>query len=189
MSPRGDALVAYGSPGMTEVTRMGEGYQLITTTAVAPVVALPTTTSQLTIWNGEASGTGKLYSIDSIFAVVVVTAAAATGLGMCALLNAGEKAAPTAGTLVARGLAGQVYAGMMVNALAQTVVDEGWMPWGNSVVGPASQVVLTFEAQINGRIVVPPKHLFHTAALANTASSITVRQGIRWHEIRVPVGA
>lgn len=182
---RGDSIVALGLPPQAEIVRMGESYVVTQATAVAPVAALPTTTAQLTLWNGEPD-TGRVYVIDSVFAIVVVSAAAASAIGIAAMLNAGKKTGPT-GTLTPKGLAGHPYRGKGTVSLAQAVTDDLWHPLGPSVVGPASQVGMMIDYPVKGLYLVPPGHMFSTAVLANTATTITVRQGIRWHEVRMPV--
>jgi hypothetical protein len=65
LNPRGDQCVAQGLPELTELTRMGWSWQVKNSTGLNSGTGLPTTTSGLTIWNGE-SDTGKCYAIDSV---------------------------------------------------------------------------------------------------------------------------
>lgn len=183
VNSRGDSLVALGLPPLAEVVRMGESYGVVQASAVAPVVALPTATAQVSLWNGEPDG-GKSYVIDSVFATVVVSAGAATGIGLAGMLNKGRVSAMTA-DLTPFGLAGHAYAGKGKVDLAATVVDDGWHPIGNSVVGPASQIGLNVDVKVNGLYIVPPGGAFSIAALANTVTTITVKMGIRWHEVQL----
>lgn len=184
---RGDSLVALALPERAELVRHGESYGIIQATAVAPVVALPTTTAQLSIWNGEQAG-GKSYVIDSLIGMVAVSAAAATGVGFAGMLNKGAVTKPTndlAPATAAFGLAGHPYAGKAVVDLAATVGDDGWHPIGNAVVGPASQVALPFEVPVYGLYIIPPGGMFSMAVLANTVTTITVKMGLRWHEVKL----
>jgi hypothetical protein len=187
INPRGDIAWANALPFRTEETRMRRSFKVITVTAVAPVVAIPTVTSQLSLWNGEQDN-GKIYVITKIGAYCVVSAGAATGIQMVHLINVSKVAAPTSAGLTMRGTAGQVYNGSAINALAVTVVDDGWFPAGNSVVGAASQIGLAVEADIAGGIIVPPGYRYSTAVVANTVTTITVRQYIEWMEVILPLG-
>lgn len=184
---RGDSLIALALPERSELVRHGESYGVIAQSAVAPVVALPTTTAQLSIWNGEPDG-GKSYIIDSLIGMVAVSAGAATGVGFAGMLNRGRVTKPTSDLTSIFGMAGHPYAGKAVIDLAATVVDDVWHPIGSAVVGPASQVALPFEAQVYGQYIIPPGGMFSMAVLANTVTTITVKQGLRWHEVQLDLG-
>lgn len=184
---RGDSLVALALPPNAELVRHGESYGVIQGTAVAPVVALPTTTAQVSLWNGEPAN-GKSYIIDSVFLTGVVSAAAATGMGLVAMINKSAKTLPSGSVLTPFGLAGHNYQGRGSVVLAATVTDDGWHPLGNSVVGPASQIGLNADIPVKGLYVIPPGGLFSIAALANTASTVTTKIGIRWHEVALDLG-
>lgn len=186
VNPRGDLAVVQALPSLAEVVRMGESYFVIQAAAVAPVVALPTTTAQVSLWNGEPDG-GRCYVIDSVFATDVVSAGAATGIGLAALLNIGRVALPSGSLLTPKGLTGQGYRGAGKVVLAATVVDDTWAPLGSSVVGPASQIGLNLDVPVNGLYIVRPGHLFSLACLANTVTTITVKMGIRWHEVNLVI--
>ena len=72
MNNRGDQLVAQSLPELTEVVRLGESYQVIAASGIAPLTAAPTTTAGLSLYNGEPA-TGKCYAIDSFGVVEIVT--------------------------------------------------------------------------------------------------------------------
>jgi hypothetical protein len=188
INPRGDILIAQSLPTRTEETRLRRTFKVIATTAVAPVVALPTTTAPMSLWNGEQD-TGRLYVITKIGAICVVSAGAATGLQMAHLINVGKVAAPTSAGLVNRGTAGQVYNGSGIVALAVTVVDEGWFPVGQGPIGAASQIGMGVEANIDGGIIVPPGYRYSICVIANTVTTITVRMYIEWFECLLPLGS
>lgn len=183
---RGDMLVSLALPPAVELVRHGESYGVIQATAVAPVVALPTTTAQVSLWNGEPSN-GKSYVIDSIICTVVVSAAAATSIGIAGMLNKGAVSAMVA-DITPFGLAGHGYQGRGRVDLAATVVDDGWHPIGTSIIGAASQIGQTIDLPVKGLYIVPPGGAFSIATLANTATTITVKMGLRWHEIQLDLG-
>lgn len=183
VTARHELLVVNGMPGVSEVVRYGHSYFAFEAVAVAPVVAVPTTTAQVALWNGESAG-GYHYVIDSLFGVVVVSAAAATSLGF-AIQNQVTRvsAAPAGSTITPVSLDGNAYSGRGKVVLAATVANEAWHVAEDAVVGPASQVAMTFGVRLNGLYPVPPGGIFSFSALANTAAAITVRIGVRWHEV------
>lgn len=186
VNPRGDLSVVQGLPPNAELVRMRSSYVAIAVTAVAPVVALPTTTAQLTLWNGENDG-GKIYVIDSVIYYTTVSAAAATNVGLLCCMNVGKKTAPT-GAITPKGLAGHAYRGSGLVAVGATITDDSWHPLGDSVIGAASQIGTTVEVPVDGLYIIPPGHMFSLAGVANTVTTITGRCGIRWHEVQLPVG-
>lgn len=190
INPRGDLLVAQSLPPSAELVRMGRSFMAVQTSAVAPVAALPTTTAQLSLWNGEPAG-GRIYIIDSVFAICVVSAGAATGLGLVGMMNVARTSTPPTADLTPKGLAGQAYNGKgIVDLAVGSLVDDGWHPLGSSVVGPASQIGLTVDVPLEGRYIIPSGGgYFHLACVANTAATITVRMGIRWHEVQLPLNS
>lgn len=194
---RGDLLVARALPDLAELVRMRQSYVVSLDqagTAVAPLVALPTTAAgagTMSILNGEQDN-GKIYILDSLFCHVVVAAAAATPLTLAGMLTIGKFSNATApvSDLTPRGTAGQAYKGSAVVDLAYagTLVDDGWQPFGTSAQAIAASIGMTYEVPINGLIVIPPGHFFTMGVIANTVTTITVKFGMRWHEVQLPIG-
>src|SRR3990167_4890132 len=69
LTPGGDLLVAAGLPPLAALVALGDSYWARTTTAAAPVTAIPTDAALIGLWNGEPDG-GKSYVIDSVFCVI-----------------------------------------------------------------------------------------------------------------------
>ena len=65
LNSRGDQIVAQGLPERTEIVRLGDSWQVMTSSAQAPLTAVPTTTGALNLWNGEQAN-GKCYVIDRV---------------------------------------------------------------------------------------------------------------------------
>ena len=185
LNPRGDLSAAFALPELADIVRLRQSAFVIAAAAVAPIVAMPTTTAQFTLWNGELDG-GKTYVIDSIGFIVVASAAAATPVGMVVCMGTRRKTAPAA-DLSPRGLTGQRYRGTGYVDLAATVTNDTWHLAGTSNQGPTSQVGMTLDINLYGKYVLPPGHYFSQAVMANTVTTITVRQFVRWHEIQIPV--
>ena len=120
-----EQLVVQSLPPITELVRLGGSYFAPQTTAVAPITAIPTTTAQLSIWNGETD-TGKCYVIDVLQHHATVASAAAWAQGMYCMLNVGRIAKPAGTAITVRGMSGFAYRGKGSAILAATVVDDGW---------------------------------------------------------------
>lgn len=189
INTRGDIEIAIaGGGGRVDITRMRKGWQAVNTSAspATPVAALPTTTAQLTLWNGEQDP-GRFYVIDALGAVCATTAPAATSLSLVVCMNVGRQTAPT-GALTQRGTAGQPYSGYALVAVGATIVNDGWFPVGSSVVSAANEVGATVQYLANGAFIVPPGYQISMAVLSNEATDARVRQWIRWHEVLLPIG-
>lgn len=189
LSDQGDLLVAQGLQPMTPIVQRGDSWWILEATAVAPVVALPTTTAQLTLQNLE-NDDGKSLVIDELFCHVLVSAAAATSVGMVFMLNSLQlKGAPlTQGALTVRSFSGKSYGGKALHQVGATVVDGGWRPYGTAIVGAASQIMQTFSWPTQGGIIVPPGYKFSVSVVANTVTTITTRAGLSWTERKLRLG-
>lgn len=197
INTQGDLLIAQTMPPLAEVVRLGRSYTVIETTAVAPVVAIPTTSAKLAIWNGEPDN-GRCYIIDSVFAIAA-TASISQSFMMVGQLNLGRKAATTNSALQFKSLSAYGvrltgttlgYQGRGRVSIAQAVTnDNAWQALGTSFlfddVSPIGSIVTACQC---GRIIVPPGHIFGISCISTDAGSTTVRHGIRWHEVQMPVG-
>lgn len=123
---RGDQLVVQGMAELTELVRLGDSWQIASTTGQAALAALPTTTSGLSIKNNE-SAIGKCYAIDSFGSWEAVVDATQTDVtALFAMLNARNDASPSGGTaeIGVKSLSGRVPAQSSVSALrGATVVN------------------------------------------------------------------
>jgi len=186
VNTRGDLIVCQSLPVNAELVRMRLGYFAIATTAVAPVTAVPTTAAQVTLHNNYPAG-GPSLIVHSVFTIIVVSAAAATGIGLFGCMNAGLKAVPTTNLLTPKGLCGTAYRGSAVVATGQTITNDNWHPLSETNVhSSTNQVGTVSECSLRGLYIVPPGHMFSISQVANTATTITARAGIRWFEVNLP---
>jgi hypothetical protein len=191
LNSRGDQLVAMALPGLTEIVRMGDSWQVSVATAIAALTAIPTTACGLAVWNGEPSG-GKTYVIDSVAATeIVVDATQSDCTALFVMNNKTPVAAITDAGLVIRSLSGRTYGGKARTLLTgTTIVNDGWFPAGNSVA-PAPAVAGSgwkqTDVPLNGLYLVPPGGQFnlHAAKVAGAASQMVFT--IRWHEVQLIV--
>lgn len=184
--PQGRQLITPGEMAYTELSRQGAGWQTMATSAVAALVVRPSTAAALELWNGNAAG-GPSLVIDRLFSHNLV-AVANSAMGMYAMVTT-PKAAPSTASLAITGNWGKAYAGLVIPAVGTTVVANGWYPYG-----PGGNVVtvttpgVTLEAQINGRIIVPPQCSLCVHVVASTTSA-TFTSGASWFEKTFAAGS
>lgn len=187
---------SHGLPPLTQLVSGGSSYQVRTTTAATPVIAIPSTACLLGLWNGEPDN-GKSYIIDSVFLVRVATSAAFQEATI--LTNVSIAVIPTAlaNTLVPRPLAGNRvgYGGNARVAVGVTLaaasggVTTNWFPVGSghNIAGGATNLGGTLEVDVKGRFIIPPKGQFSLSVIAPVATASSVQVGVRWHEVMLPV--
>jgi hypothetical protein len=192
-----EMLVAPGSSPYSEVTRAGRAFYTGTTTAVAAVVAIPTTAVLLALYNNDADG-GRSLVIDWVAASMAAKTAAAGQAQL--LLNLGQvrETAPTdAGLAVkkANGLGSgtnDTKARTIVGGTAlpaATGVAANWIPWGPAVGFPGAAATPGggLWAQVDGRLIVPPGRYLAVHVLADVVGS-TFQGFVGWHEKQLTLG-
>lgn len=193
LSARGEQLVVQGLPSLTALVQTGNSYWAGTTTAAAPVVAIPTTAALIGLWNGEPDN-GKSYIIDSVWVVQVVVTAAIQNVGLLGNISQAQIPTAIANTIVPRPLrAGLAYRGAARIAVGITLgaldgVAANWVPLGSTGAGQNTlQVGTMVDVPINGGIIIPPKGQFSLTALAGAATASSIQLGFRWHEAVLPL--
>lgn len=170
-------LVGAGLPYGVEMTRRYAGFTVRTATLFAPLVAVPTTTAALELQNHPSSG--KLMVVDSLFAEQILATAAAQEYGIFAMV-AQAKAAISLTALDIFALNGDAkVAGALgtdiITGVGTTVIANGWRTWGPPHGGAlaAATPMGSWEAPINGRLLVPPgaSLCIHVVGSLATASS------------------
>lgn len=192
LNMRGEQIVANAMPLNAQLVSMGGSYQASTTTAAAPVIAVPTTAALLGLWNGE-NDNGKSYVIDSIFAYVVANTAAVQSMGLLANVSIQPVLTALANTIAPRALrANRPYVGAARVAVGITLdaasgVASNWFPMGQSVANSNTpQIGQIIEVPVNGLIILPPKGQLALTVLAGAATASSVQLGVRWHEMQLP---
>lgn len=164
---------------------MPRSFIAATTTAVAPVAAIPTTAAHFALWNGESAG-GKSYTITSVAMTDIASAAAALVLQMLANNLTGP--IPVLSGTVAqgpRGLDGILGGSKAQVASAVTIPNSGlWHPVGQSVNAGAATATIgmgTYQ-KVRGIYTVPPGGLFAMAVLCSAVGSATCSLYVTWEE-------
>lgn len=191
LSAQLELLVAQAAHPFQEVSRLGRSFQVTTTTAVAAVAAIPSTTGGLSLYNNEADG-GRSYVIDFVSASGVTTAAAAGHAGLICLIGQVRETPPTNSALIAKKMNGMgggtndtkartILTGTALPATTGIAAD--WFPVGVGIERAAAVAVpgagLFFDPQ--GRFIVPPGRYFSMHVVADTTAS-TFQLCIAWTE-------
>jgi hypothetical protein len=166
LTPQLEQLVALGASPYGEITRLGRAFFTGTTTAVAAVVAVPTTAVMLALYNNASDG-GRSMIIDWVAASGVAKTAAAGQAQL--LVNVGQvrETAPTDAALAIKKANG--YGQGTNDTVVRTIVGGTalpsttgiagqWIPWGPAVGAPGAAATPGdgLWAQVDGRLIVPP---------------------------------
>ena len=191
---KGEALVAAGMVPYEETTRIGLGFHCTTTTATASVVALPTTTAGIGMFNAASDG-GKSIIIDALYAVcdtghgvltqshmicvVGQTRVAALATPLVIRRNNGNGATNDSVAIIKAG-------GAILDSVTGVVI--GWVGVGQT----SNQTVISLPGQvlwadIGGRIIVPPGRQFGVNVMSSNVEN-TWNCGIMWHEKQLTLG-
>lgn len=186
---RGDVSVVQGLPELTELVRLGDSWQVATTTGIAALVALPTTASGLSLWNGEPAN-GKCYAIDSFGSwEAVADATQADATAIFAQNSKTPVAAPATAGLAVASLSGRTYGGKARTVTpGVTLVADGWYPHNSPAqmaAGAAGAIWKVNEVLARGLYLVPPGGMFNVVAVKGTAAALDSFYFIRWHEVQI----
>ena len=161
--------------GPLGLARMAHEHEsVMTTAAVAGLVVRPTTTSLLTIHNGENYG-GKSLVIDRLFCFQLVSAGALSFYTMWYCLHVRPiNVAEGPNEITSKWGTGDGRGPSMGPVRAEvdaTVIDDGWFPCGGSGPVEATGVLPGggTEWECKGRLIVPPDH---SISLHVSASSV-----------------
>lgn len=197
MDQQRNLLTSAGAAAYTDIVRVGRAFYVNTTSAVAAVVAVPTTACLFAIYNNEPDG-GRSYVIDWVAASNVVSTAVASQAQVIVNLGQVREAAPTDGGLVikkANGLGGgssDTRARTILTATAlpaTTGVATNWIPVGGNGVKPgvAGTPGYGMWQNVDGRFIVPPGRYFAMHVIANVVGE-TFQGFIGWHERQIDLG-
>lgn len=191
---RGEQICSNGLPLHTQLVALGNSFQVMTATAAAPVVAIPTTAALLGLWNGEADN-GKWLVIDSVFALTVASTAAQQSMSILCNVSAALIPTAIANTLTPRALrAGGQYRGNARAAVGVTLnatdgVATNWFPVGSTppaIAGATNNIGTSMDIDVKGRILIPPKGQLSLTVISSAATASSVQLGVRWHELLLP---
>lgn len=187
----GEALVAQGLPPYTEMARLGGGYSVYQETVKPCLVVRPTTTSMITLGNGEPYG-GKSYIIDRIGAHQIVSKNAQGRFCMWACVHPAGVELPLTGDIAVsvnnfQGNTGDNrYGGLAQCDEGETVVDNGWYPWGYSVDPEPTGLLpgTAVDVRVEGRLILPPQAALSLQGVGSTVD-IDLHCFISWYEVHL----
>lgn len=175
----GDLLIGNGAyPQFTEMTRQGQHWNVQTSTLLAPLTAIPTTTAALEIWNNANNAT--TFIVDTLFASQILATAATQTYAIYAQVSKPVNAGPSVTAMSVFSQSGRqsfsAAAGApLVTGIGTTVVANGWRPWGTvQAWGTAAATPgNSWHVDINGKLIVPPGcslclHIVGSLATAST---------------------
>jgi hypothetical protein len=191
-----DLLVAQGAAPYREIVRTGRAFFVNTTTAVASVVALPTTAVTLAIYNNDVDG-GRTGIIDWVAAINIVAGAATGQSEIIANLGQTRAAAPADAALAikkANGLGSGQNDTKMRTIIGGTALDAAtglaanWFPLGSAVGKPGAVAVGgSIFIPVDGRFLVPPGRYFAVHTFSDIVTD-TFQMFIGWHEAQLTLG-
>jgi hypothetical protein len=192
-----ELLVAQGATPYGEITRMGRAFSIGTTTAVAAVVALPTTAVMLALFNNAPDG-GRTLVIDWVAASGVAKTAAAGQAQLIGLVGQVRETTPTNSALVPNKLNGLGGGNLdtVVRSIvggtalpATTGIAANWIPIGPSIGAPGAGATPGngLWSQVDGRIMIAPGRYFAMHVIADVVGS-TFQGYIGWHEKQLVLG-
>ncbi len=189
-SEEGGILVSQVYSPEIELARRGNGLSAMTTSAVAALVARPTTLAIATLANDEPAG-GKSYIMEAAMAFNLVSTALAEGASIWLCVHPVGSSEAITDNISARGnMTGKpvVNPGLSKFGTEDTVADDGWFPWGPHLpitlvgVTPSGAIV----APIDGKIIIPPTARISIQVVAGLATD-TFTVGFRWYEEQMAV--
>lgn len=183
---RRNLLVSQAGSKYGEMVRAG-GVWNVKSAAFAPLVAVPTTTAILEVYNNSNSGMSM--EILDIFYLHLLGTAALHNISVWAQVCAPKAAPSTASLVVAsqsgRGIYTDTATTRVTTGASVTVIAAGWRPWGATGPGVVS-TALPGEAQsfpIDGQLWVPPGCSIALHAVDALATASSVQIGISWNEV------
>lgn len=193
LNPRGDQLIAQGLPELTEVVRLGESWQIASTTGQAALTALPTTVAGLTIKNNEPSN-GRVLCVDAFGSWEAVVDATQTDVtAIFAMLNARNDAVPSGGTAetLFKSLSGRSATPGESALRGATVANNGWFPHSTEGAQMAAAAAgaqwKVNEARVRGLYLVPPGGSFSVQAVKAAAAAAAQQFFfVRYHRVYLP---
>ena len=185
-SESGELLVAQSGSKYEEITRSGLAFSVINTTAVAGVVALPTTACSIGLYNSAPDG-GRSMIVDALFAISIVSHSTLSQRGLIWYMGDEREAALTQ-ALNPRKLNGlgpntdTVAICAAGGAIMTSGAAELWFPIGPTAnEGVVSLPGTVLWVPVDGRIIIPPGRQFGANVWTSNVED-TYNVGVMWHE-------
>ena len=185
---RGALFVSEELPSLVHLVNQGAVWSVGEATGVASVVAPPTTTAQISLYNNEEAG-GKSYLVLRAYGLVTATPAGLSQFGLHHCVHRLKPATrPTADIAAAsitnmKALVGN-YEGKAIIDLALTVADDLWKPLGYSILNAVTGVGWQLDVWLDSLVIIPPGGLYSLVSVAST-TTVNTRLGFTWAEVQL----
>ena len=181
-------LVAQGAPGYAEVRRRGNGWNVLTSTALTPLAALPTTTARLELYNNG----NRLAVISDLHAYRLLGTAVGLGEVLFAMITT-KKAAPSLTAQTLYSMSGKDFivptaTSEMVTGVGTTVVANGWQAYGpGAAYLGAATPGSGFHVPIDGKLIIPPGASLCLQYCASVATASAAHIGVTFDWVKMTV--
>lgn len=188
-------------PSKVDQARRGKRFNAVIgngATFLAPVVAWPTTTLTMALWNAEVDGK-TAYFIDTVYAVVASGTPDQQG-ALLACVTAVAQARPTLSTGDGGGYAGVDMSslsgkgagstkGVFINAITATGQTPAWFVAANAPGGSTGATIASavLVGKLDGGVMVPPGYMLGLTVLAGAGSTPLYSLGVIWDEYEVEI--
>lgn len=177
-------LASPAMPAYAETSRRGDGWTVGTATLFAPLVAYPTTTAALEVYNNKS---GRVMVVSDLYASQILSTAATQTYAIFAMIST-QKAIPTLTALSVFSLSGKAIVtptatSEIVTGVGTTVVANGWRPWGavqawgTAAATPGN----SWSVPIDGKLVVPYGCSICVHVVGSLATASTFQAGLSFH--------
>ena len=190
VSKRGALYTQMDLPPFAQLAAEGKIWTAGEATAVAAVVALPTTTAGISLYNNEAEG-GLSYVLIAAIATQVANAAAQASWHLAQCVGVLKPTTRPTADIAAASIKSfgkspsGAYGGNAIVDLGATVVDDLWKPIGPSVnTAVVSLSGTAVWVPLNGGVVIGPGGTYSLKGIAS-AVDITLRIGFVWAEVQL----
>lgn len=188
-SGRGALHISKDLPDLATLVKEGVVWSAGEAAATAGVVALPTTTAGITLYNNEPQG-GKHYILVAVFATQVANAAAQASWHLAHCIHRLTPTTRPTADIAAASITNMLtpaptYGGNAIIDLGATVVDDLWKNIGPSVnTAVVSLSGTAIYVPLYGTVVMGPGGEYSLESIVS-AVDITTRMGFTWAEVQL----
>ena len=183
----GRLIVTEELPSLVHLVNQGAVWSAGEATGVASVIAPPTTTAQISLYNDEEEGSGKSYLVLRAYGLVTASPAGLSQFGIVHCIHRIKPATKPTADIAAASITnmkarGGPYNGRAIVDLALTVADDLWKPLGYSILNAVTGVGWQADIWLDSLVIIPPGGLYSLVAVSQ-ATTVNTRLGFTWAEV------
>ncbi len=184
-----NVLVAQGNPSYAETRRRGEGWTVMTQTPLTPLAALPTTASDLELWNNGS----RVAVVSDLHVWRLLGTAAVAGEVIFAMITTVKAVPVFTDVEVFHSLSGKEFktstvTSELVPGVGTTVVPNGWQPYGPpSMTLQAATPGTGYNVPINGKLIIPPGCSLCLSLCASIATGSAFHIGVTFDWVEMTI--